>query len=109
MIHDIRRHHRRILLLAQALTYQNRLRPSMHSQQREGDRAIEFADAEATILSEDARVLSENPYHPEGMTYTIAGKRFDGDEIRVVVAFNDEDAENATGLRVVTVMYPEER
>jgi len=109
VIHDIRPRHERILLLAQALTYQNRLRPSAHSRQREGDRAIEFADAEATILSQDARVMSENPRHPEGTTYMISGRRFDGAEMHVVVAFNDEHAENATELRIVTVMYPEER
>jgi uncharacterized DUF497 family protein len=101
--------HDRILLLAQALTYQNRLRPSAHSRQREGDRAIEFADAEATILSQDAQVTGENPHHPEGTTYTIAGMRFDGDTMHVVVAFNDENAEDATELRIVTMMYPEER
>jgi len=102
----MRRHHNRILILAQALTYQNRLRPSAHSQQREGDRAIEFADAEATILSRDAQVVSENLDHPEGITYMIVGRRFDGDEMSVVVAFSSENPEDATELRIVTIMYP---
>lgn len=109
MIHDMQRRYDRTLLLAQALTYQNRLRPSAHSQQREGNRAIEFADAEAAILSMDAQVISENPHHPEGTTYMISGRRFDGDDMRVVVAFNNESAEDATELRIVTVMYSEER
>lgn len=109
MSRDMPQRYDRILLRAQALTYQNRLRPSAHSQQREGDRAIEFADAEATILSQDAQIMSENPHHPEGTTYMISGRRFDGDEMRVVVAFNNEYGENATELRIVTVMYPEER
>lgn len=109
VIRDMQQRYDRILLLAQALAYQNHLRPSAHSQQREGDRAIEFADAEAAILSQDAEVMSENPHHPEGTTYMISGRRFDGDEIRVIVAFNNEYVENATELRIVTVMYPEER
>jgi hypothetical protein len=29
--------------------------------------------------------------------------------MHVVVAFNDENAEDATELRIVTMMYPEER
>jgi len=106
VIRDSPRHFDRILNLAQTLTYQNRLRPSAHSRQREGDRAIEFADAEAAILGQDARVIDENPDHPDGTTYTIAGRRFDGDDVRVVVAFNTENAEEATLLRVVTAMYP---
>ncbi len=91
MIRETQRHFDRVILLAQALTYQNRLRMSRHAQQREGDRAIEFADAEAAILGHDARVIGENPDHPEGTTYTIAGARFDGDMIHVIVAFNTEE------------------
>jgi hypothetical protein len=54
-------------------------------------------------------VIDENVDHPDGITYTIAGRRFDGDDMRVVVAFNTENAEEATQLRIVTVMYPQGR
>ncbi len=95
-----------VLDLAQSLTYLNRRRPFVHSQQREEQRAIEFADAEAAILGDDARVVDLNANHPEGTTYTIAGRRVSGDMLRVVVAFDHDDVERATELRVVTVMYP---
>jgi uncharacterized protein YpmB len=96
----------RVLALAQALAYVNRLRSTLHSTEREERRAIELADAEATILGHDARVVGRNLYHAEGTTFTISGRRANGDEIRVVVAFNEEDVEAATELRIVTLMYP---
>ncbi len=33
----------------------------------------------------------------------IIGRRFDGDEMHVVVAFNVENPEDATELRIVTI------
>ena len=98
---------RRVLVLAKALTYVGRLHTSSHSRLRKEQREIEVADAEATILGPDARVVGHNPYHPEGATYSIDGRRANGDEVRVVIAFNDEDIEAATDLRIVTLMYPQ--
>ena len=101
-----RQHFNRVLVLAQALVYVQRLRPSVHSIKREGQRDIELADAEAAILGLDAHVIGRNVYHAEGVTYTIAGKKADGEDVRIVVAFNDDDVEEATELTVVTVMHP---
>lgn len=97
----------RVLEHAVFLVYRGSIRPSVHSRQRRRLRDIELADAEATITSQDARVVGRNADHPEGVTFEIAGRRANGDKVHVVVAFNDPDPSEATEIMIVTVMYPD--
>jgi hypothetical protein len=82
------------------------IRSSTHSKQRNELRDIALADAEATILGKDARVIRHNLNHPEGVTYEIAGRRANGDVIHVIIAFDSFDPDEATMMTIVTVMYP---
>ncbi|MGI8854811.1 MAG: DUF4258 domain-containing protein [Thermomicrobiales bacterium] len=88
------------------MVLEGRVRSSVHSKQRRDLRDIEVADAEAAILGRDAKVVSLNPAHPEGITYEVAGRRANGDVVHVVIAFDAEDVSQATMMTIVTVMYP---
>lgn len=83
------------------------IRSSAHSRQRDELRDIALADAEATILGEDAKVVRHNPNHPEGVTYEIAGRRADGDAIHIIIAFDTPNLDAVAMMIVVTVMYPQ--
>lgn len=100
-------HYRRVLNLAQTIVDTGYMTPTVHSADRDWLRDITPEDAETVITGQDARVISDNPSHPEGPTYCIAGRRANGEMIHVVVAFTDDDIEKATGLRLVSVMFPE--
>ncbi|MDQ6602464.1 MAG: hypothetical protein M3176_13730 [Chloroflexota bacterium] len=97
----------RVLEQAVLMTLEGTIRSSTHSRQRDELRDITPADAEATILDKDARVIRHNPNHPEGVTYEIAGRKASGDEIHVIIAFDTRDLSEVTMMTVVTVMYPQ--
>jgi hypothetical protein len=102
---ETRRQYRQILAIAQGLVYLENVRFFAHSRLREEQRAIARADAEACILSRDARIVGHNSNHPEGLTYTVSGRRVDGDEIGVVIAMDSDDLRRVTEMTIVTVMY----
>jgi hypothetical protein len=103
-----REFYRRVLEQAIFLVvYQGAIHLSVHSKRRGELRDIALEDAEAAIASQDARVVGYNRHHPEGPTFEIAGRRANGDEIHVVVAFNHDNPSEATEITLVTVMYPE--
>ena len=97
----------RVLEQAQLLVLEGKIRLSIHSRQRGWLRFISIDDVEAAINSLDARVVGHNPSHPEGTTFEIAGRRADGDELRVVIAFDMLNPTEASELIVVTAMHPE--
>lgn len=97
----------RVLEQAVLFVYEGAIRVSVHSRQRQALRAIDRADAEATITSLDARVVARYTGHPEGVTYEITGRRANGDRINVVIAFDADDPRSASAMTIVTVMYPE--
>gem|GEM_PF-6817990 len=96
----------RVLEQAVLMTLEGTIQSSIHSKQRSALRDIALTDAEATILGKDAKVINHDPNHPEGVTYEIAGRRANGDEIHVIIAFDSTDLSEATTMTVVTVMYP---
>ena len=96
----------RVLEQAVLMVLEGKVRSSVHSEQRRTLRDIEVADAEAAILGRDAKIVGLNPAHPEGTTFEVAGRRANGDVIRVVIAFDTEDLDQVTMMTVVTVMYP---
>lgn len=110
---ETRQQYRQVLAIAQELVYLESIRFSVHSQPREEQRAIARADAEACILSKvcilgrDARIIGHNSHHPEGLTYTLSGRRVDGDEIGMVIAMDSDDLHRVTEMTIVTVMYSE--
>lgn len=104
---ETRQRYRQVLAIAQELVYLESVRFSVHSRLREGQRAIAHADAETCILGHDAQITGHNPNHPEGLTYTVSGRRADGDEIGVVIAMDSDDLHRVTEMTIVTVMYQE--
>lgn len=107
MDRETRQQYRQVLAIAQELVYLESIRFSVHSRLREEQRAIARTDAEACILSRDAQVIGHNPHHPEGLTYTVLGRRANGDEIGVVIAMDSDDLHRVTAMTIVTVMYQE--
>jgi hypothetical protein len=89
------------------MALQGTIRPSVHSRQRGWLRYIHRDDVEAAINSQDARVISHNPGHPEGTSFEIVGRRADGGELHIVIAFDTTDPTQADEMIVVTVMHPE--
>ncbi len=87
---------------ARARLASGRYRDSRHAQERKLERGVDLQDVEKVIStgwhepSRD-RYLDEH----EAWSYSIRGKTVDGDDIRVIVAFDEEDC-----LVIVTARPP---
>lgn len=92
----------RILEYVQLALYEGRFSHQRHSEIRMGQRNISDDDVEAAIQSAEAEVTE---WRQAEDTYTILGRRANGDMIKVVVAFNAPQLMDATRMRIVSVMH----
>lgn len=91
-----------VLGVARARLAGGRFRDSRHAEQRKEERGVDFFDIERVIKTgwHEAR---EDRYKEEhgSWTYAIRGNTVDGMEVRIVIAFDEEDY-----LVVVTARPP---
>lgn len=69
-----------------------RLRDSRHAEERKAEREVDFYDVQKVIQA-GFHEPSQDRYQEEhqAWSYAIRGKTVDGVDIRVVVAFDEED------------------
>ena len=81
-----------VLGLARARLDNGRFRDSRHAEERKAERDVDVFDVEKVIRA-GFHEPSQDRYKEEyqSWTYAIRGKTVDGVDIRVVVAFDEED------------------